>query len=262
MKALADASREVRVSAVENRRTLAGRGRPSAPARGDRARPTIRDWAVRQQRRGVDGGAAARAPRAVDRRECWSVTACDPVMTDARSADCAGLRARGARGCCCSVSERTPAREAAITMVAATIVKSAQQESAVGELFESTAETRRVRGGSARRCCAAPKWPSWAPRCRGRRRHARLVQAPLRRRVRPVPAGAPVRAAPTRSHARPTGRPRRLAPMRPPLRLTREPKPAGRPRRRQRRPRRARDRSARAGNVARQGGRRCRAARR
>ena len=120
---------------------------------------------------------------------------------------------------------QTPQREAAITMLAATIVRGAQ-EAAMQELFASIADDGHAGSGSDRRCCAARKSRCSAPRCRRRRRRrARRAGNPrIRCRVPTCPGG---RAGPGGAYAFPrpegwptTGGGRGAGPG---LRLNREP---------------------------------------
>ena len=79
-----------------------------------------------------------------------------------RSAACEAAR----RPCCercCRRTRTTPQRDAAITMLAATIVRGAQ-DAAVQSSF-SVAPRRRGRSGSGRRCFAAPRSRCSARRC-------------------------------------------------------------------------------------------------
>ena len=74
---------------------------------------------------------------------------------------------------------QTPQREAAITMLAATIVRSGE-DAAIQKLSRDGGRRRDGRHGSDRRCCAAPRSRCSARRCRARAR------APTgRRRLRP-----------------------------------------------------------------------------
>jgi mono/diheme cytochrome c family protein len=99
------------------------------------------DWAVRQHVAASIGSLPA------GRRESaiagvLDKYGSDPVMTDVALSGVRGSE-RAVLGLLLQVSERSSGRESAITMLAATIIKSAQQD-AIGELFESTAESRRA----------------------------------------------------------------------------------------------------------------------
>jgi len=132
IRALADVSREVRLNAVR----IAERwlGEADHPVqRAVIALAADRDWAVRQQVAASLGalpaGLRERSLAAVLERH-----GLDPVMTDAALSGLRGLEPAVLAVLLSSDAERTPSREAAVTMVAATIVRSGQ-ESAVADLF-------------------------------------------------------------------------------------------------------------------------------
>ena len=203
IRALADVSREVRLNAVR----IAERwlGEADHPVqRAVIALAADRDWAVRQQVAASLGalpaGLRERSLAAVLERH-----GLDPVMTDAALSGLRGLEPAVLAVLLSSDAERTPSREAAVTMVAATIVRSGQ-ESAVADLFARIPDPDRpawqraavLRGAEVAILGAA--MPGTTPPVR--------PPARPRHRVRPVPAAGPVRVAPMRFHARPTGRPR------------------------------------------------------
>jgi mono/diheme cytochrome c family protein/glucose/arabinose dehydrogenase len=139
-KALSDPSRDVRASAAR----LAERWLSEADHPLQReviALADDPDWAVRQH------VAASIATLPPGRRESaiagvLDKYGSDPIMTDVALSGVRGSE-RAVLGSLLQISERSSARESAITMLAATIIKSAQQD-AIGELFASTAESGRA----------------------------------------------------------------------------------------------------------------------
>ena len=160
------------------------------------------DWAVRQQAVASMGalppGVRERLIAAVLERR-----ALDPIIADIALSGLRGTEATVLTMLLQPKTERTAAREAAITVVAATIARSGQ-ESAVIELFQRTADSARPDWQRAALLRGAEVALAGAPMpgimCRYVRR------APRRCRVRRVPVGAPAPAACTRLHVRPTGR--------------------------------------------------------
>jgi mono/diheme cytochrome c family protein/glucose/arabinose dehydrogenase len=139
-KALGDVSRDVRAAAVRiSERWLGEAEHPIQ--RAVLALAGDRDWAVREQ---VAASMGALPPGLRER----SIAALldryglDPVITDAAISGLRGLEPSVLALLLHIEGEKTPAREAALTMVAATIVRSAQ-ESAVIDLFTNIADTER-----------------------------------------------------------------------------------------------------------------------
>jgi len=138
-KALSDASRDVRVTAIRVAERWLGEAdnalQPAVVALAD-----DRDWAVRLQ------AAASMGALPPGRRDSAMAALLDRHGTDPAMTDAALSGLRGAEpavlGQLLRSTERTPARESAITMLAATIIRSAQQ-SAIGDLFESTGDSAR-----------------------------------------------------------------------------------------------------------------------
>jgi mono/diheme cytochrome c family protein len=140
IRALADVSREVRLNAVR----IAERwlGEADHPVqRAVIALAADRDWAVRQQVAASLGalpaGLRERSLAAVLERH-----GLDPVMTDAALSGLRSFEPAVLAVLLSSDAERTPSREAAVTMVAATIVR-AGQESAVADLFTRISDPER-----------------------------------------------------------------------------------------------------------------------
>ena len=166
-KALADSSRDVRVAAVRvSERWLGEKDHPlqsRVVALGE-----DQDWAVRQQAVASMGA----LPPGVRERSIATVLerrALDPIIADTALSGLRGTEATVLTMLLQPEAERTAAREAAITIVAATIAKSGQ-ESAVIELFQS--DCRRCTSGLAAR--------RTSPRsggCAGGRTNARATNA-------------------------------------------------------------------------------------
>jgi putative membrane-bound dehydrogenase-like protein len=139
-RALADVSREVRLNAVRiAERWLGETDHPLQ--RAVIAKIEDRDWAVRQQAAASLGtlpaGLRERSLAAVLERH-----GLDPVMTDAALSGLRGLEPAVLAMLLSGDGAPTAAREAALTMVAATIVRS-REESAVLELFAQAADGAR-----------------------------------------------------------------------------------------------------------------------
>jgi mono/diheme cytochrome c family protein/glucose/arabinose dehydrogenase len=139
-RALADVSRDVRLNAVRIAERWLGEAdhplqRSVIAMTGDR------DWAVRQQAvaslGALPAGLRERSLAAVLERH-----GLDPVMTDAALSGLRGLEPAVLAVLLSSDGERTAAREAALTMVAATIVRS-RDENAVLEVFAQAADLAR-----------------------------------------------------------------------------------------------------------------------
>ena len=202
-KALEDTSRDVRASAVRiAERWLGEANHPLQDAVLKRLDDP--DWAVRYQL-AASLGAMTPGPRDTAAVALLERHGGDPVAVD--------ITLSGLRGSEVAVLEKmmqadrpqTPNREAVITMLAATIVRSAG-ESSRQTLFGWIADTNG-RAGSGRLSFEVPKSRGLARQCRVRRRPRPddEVERRLRRcHVRPVPAGAPVRAARTRIRHRRT----------------------------------------------------------
>jgi mono/diheme cytochrome c family protein len=219
-KAFADASRDVRVAAVRiSERWLGEKDHQLQPRvvalAGDQ------DWAVRQQAVASMGalppGLRERSIAAVLERR-----ALDPIVADTALSGLRGFEATVLTMLLQAGAERTATREAAITLVAATIARS-RQESAVIELFQ--------RAGDAGR-------PDWQRAALLRGAEVALAGAPMPGTPAPVRAASAAtapcptcpggRAGPGGAYAFarpadwPTAGGRSNAPV---LRLTREPKP-------------------------------------
>ena len=147
------------------------------------------DWPVRQQL-AASLGVLPRAAR--DRRSSTLLErhGDDPITLDAALERPARQRSGGARTGCCSRTAQTPQREAAMTMIAATIVRGAQ-EAGVQQLLASIGDESRpawqraalLRGaevallgardagnaGAARRRCRAAAADAPCPTCPGGR---------------------------------------------------------------------------------------------
>ena len=219
-KALADASRDVRVAALRiSERWLGDKDHQLQPRVVALAED--QDWAVRQQAVASMGalpaGLRERSIAAVLERR-----ALDPIIADTAVSGLRGSEATVLTMLLQPEAGRTPDREAAITVLAATIARSGQ-ESAVIELFQRTADAAR---------------PDWQRAALLRGAEVALAGAPMPGTPAPVrtasSATAPCptcpggRAGPGGAYAFarpadwPTAGGRSNAP---PLRLTREPKP-------------------------------------
>ena len=219
-KALADSSRDVRVAAARvSERWLGEKDHPLQSRVVALAED--QDWAVRQQAVASMGA----LPPGVRERSIAAVLerrALDPIIADVALSGLRGTEATVLTMLLQPETERTAAREAAITVVAATIARSGQ-ESAVIELFQRTADSAR---------------PDWQRAALLRGAEVALAGAPMPGTPAPVrpassaPAPCPTcpggRAGPGGAYAfaRPADWPsatgRSNAPV---LRLTREPKP-------------------------------------
>lgn len=139
-RALEDASRDVRVSALQLAERWLGRdGDPLQAA--VLAKMEDGDWAVRRQLAATIGAlpAPARDPAAVALLERWGT---DPVTVDAVLSGLAGAET-AILDRLLQAPEATPARSAAIAMLAATAVKGGR-EPAVQQVLGWTAEERRA----------------------------------------------------------------------------------------------------------------------
>ena len=219
-KALADPSRDVRVAAARvSERWLGEKDHPLQSRVVALAED--QDWAVRQQAVASMGA----LPPGVRERSIAAVLerrALDPIIADVALSGLRGTEATVLTMLLQPETERTAVREAAITVVAATIARSGQ-ESAVIELFQRTADSAR---------------PDWQRAALLRGAEVALAGAPMPGTPAPVrpassaPAPCPTcpggRAGPGGAYAfaRPADWPsatgRSNAPV---LRLTREPKP-------------------------------------
>jgi mono/diheme cytochrome c family protein/glucose/arabinose dehydrogenase len=139
-KALADSSRDVRVAAARVSERWLGEKDHSLQSRvialGD-----DQDWAVRQQAVASMGA----LPPGLRERSIAAVLehrALDPIVADTALSGLRGSEAAVLTMLLRREAERTPAREAAITVVAATIARSAE-ESPVLAMFESAADSAR-----------------------------------------------------------------------------------------------------------------------
>ena len=220
MKALADSSRDVRVAALRISERWLGEKQHQLQPRvvalaGDQ------DWAVRQQAVASMGA----LPAGLRERSVAAVLergALDPIIADTALSGLRGSEAAVLAMLLQAGADRTPAREAAITVVAATLTRSGQ-ESAVFELFQQTGDATR---------------PDWQRAALLRGAEVALAGAPMPGTPAPIRAAnsatAPCptcpggRAGPGGAYAfaRPANWPtpggRSNAPA---LRLTREPKP-------------------------------------
>jgi putative membrane-bound dehydrogenase-like protein len=139
-KALSDPSRDVRTSAVR----LAERWLGEADHPLQRAVVALADdsdWAVRQQ---VAASIGTLPPGRRDSAIAGVLdkSGSDPIMTDAALSGARGSE-RAVLGLLLQTREPSAPRESAITMLAATVIKSAEQD-ATGELFGSMADSGRA----------------------------------------------------------------------------------------------------------------------
>ena len=193
-RALEDPSRDVRVAAVR----LAERwfGDPASPIRAAvLERLTDDDYAVRQQL------AASLGAMPPGDRDGAVVTlldrhADDPITLDAALSGLHGSEADVLGRLLASDAETTQ-RDAAVTMLAATIVRSSE-DGAIERLFDWTGAASRPAWQRAR-FCAVRKSRCWVRRCRERRRRV-PVRLPRGRHARPAPAAGqgPADRMPTR----------------------------------------------------------------
>ncbi len=219
VKALADASREVRLNAVRvAERWLGETDHPVQ--RAVLLMTNDRDWEVRQQVAASLGalpaGLRERSLAAMLERH-----GLDPVMTDAALSGLRGVEPAVLAVLLASDGEPTPAREAAVTMVAATVVR-AGQENAVLDLFAQAGESGR---------------PAWQRAALLRGAEVALMGAPMpgstaaARPASSTPAPCPTcpggRAGPGGAYAfpRPADWPAPSPRSAPSLKLTREPAP-------------------------------------
>jgi mono/diheme cytochrome c family protein len=139
-RALADSSRDVRAAAVRISERWLGEKEHSLQSRGV-ALAEDQDWAVRQQAIASMGtlppGLRERSMAAVLERR-----ALDPIVADAALSGLRGSEETVLDMLLRPEAERTATREAAITVVAATMARSGQ-ESAVIELFQRAADPAR-----------------------------------------------------------------------------------------------------------------------
>jgi mono/diheme cytochrome c family protein/glucose/arabinose dehydrogenase len=217
--ALADSSRDVRAAAVRVSERWLGEKDHRLQSRVV-ALAEDRDWAVRQQAVASMGA----LPPGLRERSMAAVLArrgLDPIIADTALSGLRGTEAMVLAMLLRPDAGRTPDREAALTVLAATIVKSAQ-ESAVFELFKETADSTRenwqraalLRGAEVA-LAGAPMPGTPAPE---RSASATTMPCPTCPGGRSGPGGAYAFARPADWPA-PTGRSNA-----PRLRLTREPK--------------------------------------
>jgi mono/diheme cytochrome c family protein len=217
-KALADSSRDVRAAAVR----VAERwlGEQAHPLQSQViAMVDDRDWAVGQQAAASIGS----LPAGLRERSIAGVLAShslNPILVDAALSGLRGAEATVLAMLLQPYVEQTPGREAAITVVAATLAKSGRED-AIVDLFGLIADTGR---------------PPWKRAALLRGAEVALAGAPMPgtvTAVRAAPATAPCptcpggRAGPGGAYAfaRPADWPAGGRSNTPVLRLTREPKP-------------------------------------
>jgi mono/diheme cytochrome c family protein len=219
MKALADSSRDVRVAALRiSERWLGEKEHQLQPRVA--ALAGDQDWSVRQQAVASMGA----LPAGLREQSIAAVLergALDPIIADTALSGLRGSEAAVLAMLLPPGADRTPAREAAITIVAATITRSGQ-ESAVFELFQQTGDAAR---------------PDWQRASLLRGAEVALAGAPMPGTPAPVRAAssatAPCPACPggragpggAYAFARPANWPAGGRSNTPALRLTREPKP-------------------------------------
>ena len=203
-RALEDASRDVRASAIRIAERWLGEANHPIQA-AVLKRLDDKDWAVRYQLAASLGAMppGRRDPAAVALLERHGG---DPIAVDAVLSGLRGSEAAVLETMLQAERPQTPSREAVITMLAATIVRSAQdapvqtlfgldRRPPAGELAAGGAASRR-RSGVARRRDAGYR--------SSRRRDNEPSSGGSRCPVRRVPAGALVRAAHTHTRRRKT----------------------------------------------------------
>ncbi len=177
-------------------------GDPASPIRAAvLERLNDEDYAVRQQL------AASLGAMPPSDRDGALVTlldrhADDPITLDAALSGLHGSEA-DVLGRLLASDAQTTQRDAAVTMLAATIVRSTD-DGAIERLFDWTGAASRP-GGSAPRCCAVRKSRCWVRRCR-ERRHRVPVRRRLGYRARPVLVAGQGRADRTPTRRKKTSR--------------------------------------------------------